>query len=168
MYTVSRRTQPPRRIKQLTWSDTKTAGSIVRSYFQHLKKCHFWERLLWLLVLAVALEQLQQFSLPSEFCESGHSLPLPIDLSHQTYQTNRATTKNCLNLLISGYEQTNSNCSQSVKVLMSTLLPRCHLSKYHTQQTVQKTSAQFNRVLLLLSELSIIQSPVLLLDLGQV
>ena len=51
---------------------------------------------------------------------------------------------------------------------VSTLLPRCHLSKYHTQQTVQKTSAQFNRVLLLLSELSIIQSPVLLLDLGQV
>ena len=54
----------------LTWSDTKTAGSIVQSYFKHLKRCHFWERLLWLLVLAVALEQLQQFSLPSEFCET--------------------------------------------------------------------------------------------------
>ena len=130
LYTVSRRTQPPRHIKQLTWSDTKTAGSIVRSYFQHLKKCHFWERLLWLLVLAVALEQLQQFSLPSEFCEtqsnicnrcdmqsmpfrrldnrkqrfsiqysifnrtrSGHCLPLPIDLSHQTYQTNSYNKK---------------------------------------------------------------------------
>ena len=29
----------------------------------------------------------------------------------------------------SGHEQTNSNCSQSVKVLMSTLLLKCHLSK---------------------------------------
>merc|ERR1712012_515533 len=35
---MGRRTQPLTRIKQLTWSDTKTAGSIFRSYFQHLKK----------------------------------------------------------------------------------------------------------------------------------
>ena len=99
--------------------------------------------------------------MPEELCQVSPK-------SHYGVLASHSDPSPCVNLLSSGYEQKKLNCGQSVKVLMSTLLPRCHLSKYHTQQTVQKTSAQFNRVLLLLSELSIIQSPVLLLDLGQV